>query len=401
MTTTSSSMGCSASPSRPPATAPLRASVESIALIDLQAQRARLGDRIDAAIARVVEHGKFILGPEVADLEAQLASFCGVRHAIGCASGTDALLMALLALGVGRGDAVVVPSFTFTATAEVVALVGATPVFADVRADTANLDVASVEAALRVARAAGLAPRAVIAVDLFGQPADYDAIEPLCEEHDLALIADAAQSFGASWRGRRAGSIGDIACTSFFPAKPLGCYGDGGAVFTDDDEMATTLRSLRVHGQGADKYDNVRVGINGRLDTIQAAVLLEKLAIFEDELVARQRVAQRYTDLLPGAVVGPSIHPEATSSWAQFTVQVDQRDEVRAALSSQGVPSAVYYPVPLHRQPAYTWCPTSDGGLPISERLSDRVISLPMHPYLDDATQDRVVDALRAAVSGA
>lgn len=376
-------------------------SVEAIALIDLHAQRVRLGDRIDAAMARVVEHGQFIMGPEVAELEAQLASFCGARHAIGCASGTDALLMALLALGIAPGDAVVVPSLTFTATAEVVALIGATPVFADVHPDTANLDAASAEAALRVARAAGLQPKALIAVDLYGQPAEYDAIAPLCAEYGLSLIADAAQSFGGSWRGRRVGAIGHVACTSFFPAKPLGCYGDGGAVFTSDDAVAAALRSIRVHGQGTHKYDNVRVGINGRLDTIQAAVLLEKLAIFEDELVARERVAQRYRDRLGDAVVLPSVRSEATTSWAQFTVQVDRRDDVRAALSRHGVPSAVYYPLPLHQQPAYAGCPTADGGLAVSERLSQRVLSVPMHPYLDDATQDRIVDALRDAVSGA
>jgi dTDP-4-amino-4,6-dideoxygalactose transaminase len=375
--------------------------VETIPLIDLQAQRARLGDRIDAAIARVVDHGKFILGPEVGELEEQLASFCGVRQAIGCASGTDALLMGLLALGIGPGDAVVVPSFTFTATAEVVALIGATPVFADVHPDTANLDAASAEAALRVARAAGLQPKALIAVDLYGQPADYDALEPLCVEHGLFLIADAAQSFGGSWRGRRVGGIGHVACTSFFPAKPLGCYGDGGAVFTDDDALAAIVRSVRVHGQGTHKYDNVRVGINGRLDTIQAAVLLEKLAIFDDELGARERVAQRYIVQLGSSVVLPTVRSEATSSWAQFTVQVDRRDDVRAALSRNGIPSAIYYPLPLHQQPAYTSCPTADGGLAVSERLSQAVLSVPMHPYLDEATQDRVVDALRDAVSGA
>ena len=376
-------------------------SVEPIALIDLHAQRARLGDRIDAAIARVVEHGRFILGPEVAELEAQLASFCGVRHAIGCASGTDALLMALLALETRPGDAVIVPSFTFTATAEVVALVGATPVFTDVRGDTATVDADSVRAAVRVAMTAGLRPTAVITVDLFGQPADYDALEPVCAEHGLHLVVDAAQSFGATWRGRRSGSIGDIACTSFFPAKPLGCYGDGGAVFTDDADLAAILRSLRVHGQGEHKYDNVRVGINGRLDTIQAAVLLEKLTVFEDELVARERIAQRYSQLLDSVVAVPTIRDEATSAWAEYTVQVERRDTVREQLASRGVPSAVYYPRPLHQQPAYAEYPRADGGLMVSERLSERVLSLPMHPYLDDATQDRVVDALRAAAASA
>jgi dTDP-4-amino-4,6-dideoxygalactose transaminase len=373
-------------------------SVEPIELIDLHAQRRRLGARIDEAIGRVVEHGQFIMGPEVGELEARLTAYCGVRHAVGCASGTDALLMALLALGIGPGDAVVVPTFTFTSTAEVVALIGATPVFADVLPDTANLDAAQVVAALAVAEATGLTPRAVIAVDLYGQPADYEALEALCASRGLALIADAAQSFGATWAGRRVGSVGHVSCTSFFPAKPLGCYGDGGAVFTDDDELADTLRSLRVHGQGSEKYDNVRVGINGRLDTIQAAVLLEKLEIFDDELRSRDRVASRYRDALADAVDLIAVHPAATSAWAQFTVSVSERDRVRAELTDQGIPTAVYYPRPLHRQTAYAGGPMAGTELPVSDQLAARVLSVPMHPYLDEPTQDRVVDALRAAV---
>ena len=375
-------------------------SVEPIELVDLRAQRRRLGARIDEAIARVVEHGQFIMGPEVGELEARLSSHCGVRHAVGCASGTDALLMALLALGVGPGDAVVVPTFTFTSTAEVVALIGATPVFADVLPDTANLDPAQAEAAVAVAESAGLRPRAVIAVDLYGHPADYDALEALCASRDVALVADAAQSFGATWAGRRVGSVGDVSCTSFFPAKPLGCYGDGGAVFTDDDELADTLRSLRVHGQGSEKYDNVRVGINGRLDTIQAAVLLEKLEIFDDELRSRDRVATRYRDALDGTVDIITLPPAATSAWAQFTVSVSERDRVRAQLTDLGIPTAVYYPRPLHRQTAYAGMPLAGAGLPVSEQLAASVLSIPMHPYLDEPTQDRVVDALRAAVGG-
>ncbi len=371
---------------------------EPIAFIDLAAQQARLGDRVEAAIHRVLEHGRFILGPEVADLEAQLAAYAGVRHVVTCASGTDALLMALLARGIGSGDAVIVPTFTFAATAEVVALVGATPVFADVLADTCNIDPAKLPAALHAARGAGVTPRAVIAVDLYGQPAEYDEIEAFCAEYDLWLVADAAQSFGATWRGRKAGAIGDVACTSFFPAKPLGCYGDGGAIFTDDEELAGVLRSLRVHGQGANKYDNVRVGLNGRLDTIQAAVLLEKLAIFGEEVAARDRVAQRYINALTGIVDVPSVRTEATTVWAQFTVTVDDRDEVAAALDDAGVPTAVYYPVPLHQQPAYVSYPTASDGLAVSERLATRVLSLPMHPYLDTDTQDRIVDAVRGAV---
>lgn len=368
-----------------------------IAFIDLAAQRARIGDQIDAAIRRVLEHGHFIMGPEVGELEARLSGYCGVRNVITCASGTDALLLALLARGIGPGDAVIVPTFTFAATAEVVALIGATPVFVDVLHDTANIDPAGLEAGLHAARGAGLTTRAVIAVDLFGQPAEYDDIEAFCGEHDLFLLADAAQSFGATWRGRRAGSIGDVACTSFFPAKPLGCYGDGGAVFTDDDDIAAVVRSLRVHGQGADKYDNVRVGINGRLDTIQAAVLLEKLTIFDDELAARERVASRYRGALGGTVDALAVRSEAGSAWAQFTVTTEGRDDLARALGEAGIPTAVYYRVPLHRQPAYSHHPVASDGVPVSERLAASVLSLPMHPYLSEAAQDRVIGAVEAA----
>jgi dTDP-4-amino-4,6-dideoxygalactose transaminase len=368
-----------------------------IAFIDLAAQRARIGAEIDAAIARVLDHGKFIMGPEVAELEARISDYCGVEHAVTCASGTDALLMALLARGIGPGDAVIVPTFTFAATAEVVALVGATPLFADVSPDTYNLDPKRLDGAFHAARGAGVTPRAVIAVDLFGQPADYDQIEAFCAEHGLFLIADAAQSFGATWQGRRVGSIGDVACTSFFPAKPLGCYGDGGAIFTDDAELAAVLRSLRVHGQGTNKYDNVRIGLNGRLDTIQAAVLLQKLAVFDDEIAARDRVARRYQRELTDVVDVPALRPEATSAWAQFTVGIEERDDVADALGAAGVPTAIYYPVPLHRQPAYNGYPVASDGLPVSDRLASRVLSLPMHPYLSESVQDRVVGALRAA----
>lgn len=371
-----------------------------MAFIDLAAQHARIGDKIEAAILRVLAHGRFIMGPEVAELESELASYCGVTHVVSCASGTDALFMALLARGIGPGDAVIVPAFTFAATAEVVALVGATPVFVDVTSDTGNLDPLRLVGALHVARGAGLAPRAVIVVDLFGQPADYEEIEAFCSEYELFLVADAAQSFGGTWRGRRAGAIGDVACTSFFPAKPLGCYGDGGALFTDDDELAAVLRSIRVHGQGEHKYDNVRVGINGRLDTLQAAVLLEKLAVFDDELAARDRVAARYCDALADVVDLPVVRAGATSAWAQFTIGVDERDRVADELADAGVPTAVYYPIPLHQQPAYSAYPMASDGLPVSERLAERVLSLPMHPYLDEGTQDRVSATLREVVGG-
>ena len=368
--------------------------------IDLQAQRRRLGDRIDRAIGRVLEHGRFILGPEVAELERRLAGFCGARHAISCSNGTDALVIALRALGVGPGDAVLTPSFTFAATAEAVALVGATPVFLDVQDDSYNLDPDAIDGGVSAAKAAGLVPRGVIAVDLFGQPADYDALTDAATIHGLWVIDDAAQSFGASWHGRGVGTLARITTTSFFPAKPLGCYGDGGAVFTDDDELAATLRSLRVHGQGVDRYDNVRIGINGRLDTIQAAILMEKLEIFPDEIVARDRIAARYSAALDEMAIVPRIVAGATSVWAQYTLRLQgqDRDAVVTMLAAEGVPTAIYYPLPLHRQQAYRHFPVAGNGLPVSDRLARDVLSLPMHPYLDEADQDRVVAALRGAL---
>ncbi len=372
---------------------------DPIAFIDLQAQRNRLGNRIDQAIGRVLEHGRFIMGPEVRTLEERLAAFAGVKHVVTCASGTDALQLPLMAWGVGPGDAVFVPAFTFAATAEVVALVGATPVFVDVLEDSFNMDPASLEAAIASLAAEGrLKPAAVIPVDLFGQPADYDALLPLAESHDLRLLADAAQSFGSSYRGKRAGSIGDAAATSFFPAKPLGCYGDGGAVFTDDDDVAATLRSLRVHGQGTDKYDNVRIGVNGRLDTVQAAILLEKLGIFEDEIEARQRVADGYAAALGDIVETPVAPVGTTSAWAQYTVKLDTRDDVAARLKAAGIPTAIYYPRPLHFQTAYRDYPIGPQGLPVSEALAKRVLSLPMHPYMDDATLRRIATSVTAVV---
>jgi dTDP-4-amino-4,6-dideoxygalactose transaminase len=374
---------------------------EPIAFIDLGAQRLRLGKAIDAAMLRVVDHGGYIMGPEVETLEAELSAFCGARHVISCANGTDALGLVLLAKEVGPGDAVFCPTFTFAATAEVVAWLGATPVFVDSLADTFNIDPNSLEAAVKVAKKKGLRPTALIPVDLFGQPADYDAIEPICAREGLWILSDAAQSFGASYRGRKVGSIGLATTTSFFPAKPLGCYGDGGAVFTDDAELATIMRSLRVHGQGTDKYDNVRIGINGRLDTIQAAVLIEKLKIFKDEIGARDKVAARYNRLLRDIAITPTMLEGATSVWAQYTLRLPgfERAAFQASLKAAGVPTAVYYPRPLHQQTAYKEYPIAGNGLPISERLAAEVVSLPMHPYLDEATQDRIVDALKGALA--
>lgn len=370
--------------------------VRRIEFIDLARQRDRIRERIDSAIARVLDRAQFVLGPEVAALEQRLASFCGARHAVGCASGTDALILALLAKGLRSGEAVIVPSFSFCATAEAVCLLGGVPVFADVLEDTYNIDPRSLEEAVRTARRQGMTVRGVITVDLFGQPCDYDLIEPIVRENGLWLIVDAAQSFGASYRGRKVGTIGAIVATSFFPAKPLGCYGDGGAVFTDDDELAKALRSLRVHGSGDHKYDNVRIGINGRLDTLQAAVLLEKLAIFPDEIAARNRVARLYEELLPRDILRPEVVSGVQSVWAQYTVRTRERDAWSARLKAAGIPTAVYYPRPLHRQPAYREFPTVATGLPVSETLAETVLSLPMHPYLSDDDLAMIAAAFRS-----
>ena len=373
-----------------------------IPFIDVAAQRRRLGRSVDDAIARVLGHCQFILGPEVRTLEAELAAFCGTRFAVGCASGTDALIMVLMALGVGPGDAVICPSFTFTATAEVVVLVGATPVFADVEEASFNLDPASMRRACAAARKLGLRPKAVIPVDLFGQPADYGRITPIAEAENLFVLDDAAQAFGATYHNRRIGALAPATATSFFPAKPLGCYGDGGAVLTDDEELAQVMRSVRVHGEGRDKYDCARIGINGRLDTIQAAVLIEKLKIFPEEISARQRIARRYSADLADVVTVPEVAQGATSVWAQYTIRLPagRRDGFASALKSQGIQTAVYYPIPLHRQEPYQRFPIAEGGAPVSERLADEVISLPMHAYLDEATQDRIIAAARHALGG-
>lgn len=370
-----------------------------IPFIDLAAQRRRLGERIDQAIARVLDHGGFILGPEVAELERQLAEFCGAKHCITCANGTDALQLVLMAEGVEPGDAVFVPAFTFVATAEVVPPTGATPLFVDVRESDFTLDPASLEAGIAEAKRLGLKPRMVVPVDLFGHPADYDAIEAIAAREDLVVVADSAQGFGSSYKGRKSGTLAGYTTTSFFPAKPLGCYGDGGAIFTNDADRAALLRSLRFHGKGADKYDNVRIGLNSRLDTIQAAILLEKLAIFADELAARGRVAQRYSGALSDLVGVPQESAGCRSAWAQYTALVPVRDALAEACKAEGVPTAVYYPVPMHRQTGYKGYPTVPGGLPVSDRLSRQVISLPMHPYLDEAAQDRIIAAVRRALA--
>lgn len=373
----------------------------AIEFIDLKAQRQRIGKAMDEAILKVVHDGNYILGEQVGQFEAGLAAFCGAKHAIGVANGTDALILVLEALGIGPGDAVLCPSFTFAATAEVVAWMGATPVFAEIDEATYNIDPKSLSAALETARKHELRPRALITVDLFGQACDYDPIESFCRDNDLVLIADSAQGYGARYKGRVAGSIGAFATTSFFPAKPLGCYGDGGAILTDSDEHAELLRSLRFHGKGSYKYDNVRVGVNSRLDTIQAAVLIEKLKVYAEEIEQRQLVAARYTAALKDLVVTPHVMPDCVSTWAQYTIRVDarRRDAFQAALKAKGVPTTVYYPKPLHQQTAYKEFPVAGNGLPISERVAQEVVALPMHPYLDTATQDYIIEAVREALA--
>lgn len=370
---------------------------DPIPLVNLGAQRQRLGKRINEAVDRVIAHGRFILGPEVAELEQQLAAFAGARHCVACANGTEALALALIAWGVRPGDAVFVPAFTFVATAEVVAWLGATPVFVDVRADTFNIDVSGLEAAITDASERGLRPRAVIAVDLFGQPADYPLLHAVAERHGISVLADAAQSFGATLSGKRVGSLAPITATSFFPVKPLGCYGDGGALFTDSGDLAALAKSLRSHGSGKEKHNNIRIGLNSRLDTLQAAILLAKLEIFPEEIEARQRVAERYNALLGDVADTPVVMETATSVWAQYTIKLERRAHVAACLKENGISTAVYYPLPLNRQPGYACYPCSPGGVPASEKLANTVLSLPMHPYLDGEAQDRIVACVRRA----
>ncbi|MEI6628190.1 MAG: DegT/DnrJ/EryC1/StrS aminotransferase family protein [Alphaproteobacteria bacterium] len=361
---------------------------KTMQFIDLKSQLERVRPEIDAAIKRVLDHGAFIMGPEVHEFEKQLAEFCGVKHAISCANGTDALGLGLMAKNIGPGDAVFVPSFTFAATAEVVAWVGATPVFIDSLEDTYNMDPKSLEQGIQTAKKLGLKPVGIIPVDLFGQPADYDAIQEIADEHNLWVLADGAQSFGASYKGRKVGNIGDMATTSFFPAKPLGCYGDGGAIFTNDDELALIIKSLRVHGQGSDKYDNVRIGINGRLDTIQAAILIEKLKIFPDELVTRQKTADVYNEGLSNVVQIPHLMEGVTSAWAQYTVRLPKhinRSKLMVDLKNAGIPTMVYYVKPLHLQTAYKHYPIATGvGLPVCEALANEVLSLAMSGYVGE-----------------
>jgi dTDP-4-amino-4,6-dideoxygalactose transaminase len=372
-------------------------SPEPVRFVDLAAQQARIRDRVDAAVARVFDHGQYIMGPEVAEFEAKLSAHCGAAHSVACSSGTDALAMVLMAKNVRPGQAIFCPAFTFVATAEVVAWLGAHIWFVDVDAETFNMDPASLETAIENAKAAGHEPVGVIPVDLFGVPADYDAVSKIAAREGLWVLGDGAQSYGARYHNRRVGTLAMATATSFFPAKPLGAYGDGGAVFTDDAELAETLRSILFHGKGANQYDNVRIGMTGRIDTVQAAILIEKLAIFDDEIDARNRIAARYTSLLSSHVSTPVVPEGLQSVWAQYTIKLPEgadRAQIQARMKDKGVPSAVYYAKPLHRQNAYGHHGVAGGELPVTDMLSGCVLSLPMHPYLDDATQDRVVEAL-------
>lgn len=373
--------------------------IKSIPFIDLKAQQERIRSQVEVAIRRVLDHGGYIMGPEVKALEKDLADFCGAKHVISCSNGTDALGLGLRALGVKPGDAIFVPSFTFAATAEVVTWMGATPLFIDSLEETYNMDPKSLEEGIQKARQEGLTPVGIIPVDLFGQPADYGALEEIAKAHQLWIMADGAQSFGGSYKGRPVGTLGQMTTTSFFPAKPLGCYGDGGAIFTNDDSLAEILRSLRVHGQGVDKYDNVRIGMNGRLDTIQAAILIEKLKIFRSELEARQDTAEAYDDGLRNLVHVPVTLDLVRSAWAQYTVRLPKkinREKLMDQMKEAGIPTMIYYGKPLHLQKAYEHYPTATGGpLPVCEALSQEVLSLPMSGYVSGESVEYIIQVMR------
>lgn len=376
--------------------------------IDLKTQYRLIEPQLRKRIDAVLAHGQFIMGPEIKELEENLAEYVGVKHALSCSSGTDALLMPLMAKGIGPGDAIFTSPFTFVATAEVISLVGATPVFVDIDPKTFNMDPVKLEATVsRLTKGgrptpkspAGLRAKGIIGVDIFGLPADYDEINRIATKHNLFVIEDAAQSFGGIYKGRKAGSLAEVAATSFFPAKPLGCYGDGGAVFTNNDELAATMRSIRIHGQGSDKYDNVRVGINGRMDTLQAAILLVKLEIFEKEILMRQEVAARYAEGLQGVVETPSVPDGYRSAWAQYSVLSDERDVLLERLKKAGIPTAIYYPKPLHLQTAYKDLGYVEGDFPLAESISKRIFSLPMHPYASAKDQERTVKTITNVIS--
>jgi len=368
--------------------------------IDLHAQQERIRSKIEENIKRVLDHGQYIMGPEVQELEEKLAHFVGTKYAVAVASGTDALLISLMAYGIGPGDAVFTTPFTFIATGEVIQLLGAVPIFADIQPGTFNIDPECLGAVIQKTKKEGkFKPRGIIPVDLFGQPADYDEINALAREHRLFVLQDAAQSFGSIYKGKRACSHADTAATSFFPAKPLGGYGDGGMIFTDSKDFHEKLTSIRIHGKGSNKYDNVRIGINGRLDTLQAAVLLAKMEIFEEEIELRQTAAKRYREGLQPPAAAPYIKEYNVSAWAQYSLLHPQRDKVIAQLKRQGIPTAIYYPTPLHLQEAFAHLGYREGDFPISEDVADRIFSIPMHPYLAREDQDKIIDIINSCPS--
>jgi UDP-2-acetamido-2-deoxy-ribo-hexuluronate aminotransferase len=368
-------------------------------LVDLSAQQDRIRKSLDKRLKGVLAHGQYIMGPEVGELEAQLAEFAGTKHAIGCSSGTDALLIALMAYGVGPGDAIYTTPFTFIATAEVIALLGATPVFVDIDPQTFNIDPKKLHDTMERTRSEGrLKVKGVIPVDLFGLPSDYDEVMSLATGDGFFVLEDAAQSFGALYKGKRAPGLAHVGATSFFPAKPLGCYGDGGAMFTDDDRLAEIMRSIILHGKGGHKYENVRIGVNGRLDTLQAAILLAKLEVFEEELGDRQRVAETYNTGLSGIVEIPFVTEGIVSAWAQYSILTERRNELETCLKERGIPTAIYYPTSLHLQPAFHYLGYKEGDFPVSESVAKRILSLPMHPYLAGPDVENIVRAVHVCL---
>ena len=370
-----------------------------IPFIDLKTQFKRLEKDINQQIQNVLEHGQYIMGPEIAKLETELANFCGAKHAITCSSGTDALSLGLMAYEVGPGDAVFTSPFTFFATAEVIALVGATPVFVDIDPRTFNIDPTKLEEAIKKVKSEGkLNLRGIMPVNLFGLCPDFDAINSIARSHDLFVLEDTAQGFGGIYHGKTSGSLGDISATSFFPAKPLGCYGDGGAVFTSDDELANKIKSLRVHGKGTNKYDNIRIGLNARMDTMQAAILLIKLNVFAEEIKRRQIVAKQYSDTLNHIVKTPYIPDGYTSVWAQYSILTDSREQIQAALKSENIPSVVYYPIPCHLASAFKNLGYKKGDFPVSEDTANRIMSLPMHPYLENETIQKIASVIKTTI---
>ncbi len=365
--------------------------------IDLKTQQSKIRGKIDKRIKSVLDHGKYIMGPEVFELEEKLSEYVGMKYCISCSSGTDALLIPLMANGIGPGDAVITTPFTYIATAEVISLLGAEPVFIDIYETTYNLNPDGIERAVQNAERKGLNTKAIIPVDLFGLPARYRLVNEVAKKYDLMIIEDAAQGFGGAIRGKKAGAFGDVACTSFFPAKPLGCYGDGGAIFTNDEELADKMKSIRIHGSGSDKYENVRIGINGRLDTLQAAILLEKLAIFDDELKLRNVIADYYSDNISPDFQKPFVPENYLSSWAQYSLlskSESKRNKIMSSLSNANIPSMIYYKRPLHLQTVFKKLGYQEGDFPISERTSNQIFSIPMHPYLDKDKQNRIIEVL-------